>query len=144
LDKHPEIELVATEDAKWDTATSERIAGQLFARFAPQGGLDGIYGMADNIAHGAIMAANAANIPLGIEDGQTVVVSSNCMRFGIDHIRAGAQYSTATQMPTRTGKATIDAVVAYFQDNDVPKETVLEAVAITKENLDDFAEACTF
>lgn len=144
VEKHPEIDLVAVEDAKWDTATSERVAGQLFARFAAQGGLDGIYGMADNIAHGAIMAAKAADMPLGVKDGETVVVSSNCMKFGIEHIRNGAQYSTATQMPTRTGKATVDAVVAHFQGKDLPKNSELEAVAITKANLDEYAEACTF
>ena len=37
------------ERQKWQTGLSERIAGQLFARFAAQG-LDVIYGMADNQA----------------------------------------------------------------------------------------------
>ena len=31
---NPKVEIVAVEDARWDTATSERIAGQLYARFA--------------------------------------------------------------------------------------------------------------
>src|SRR5690606_8483858 len=144
LAQHPDIELVAVEDAKWDTATSERIAGQLFARFAAQGGLDAVYGMADNIAHAAIRAAEAAGIPLGVDEGKTVVVSSNCMKFGVDHIRAGKQYSTATQMPTRTGKAAIDTVIAHFQGQEVPKNNELEVVVIKQDNLDEYADACTF
>ena len=49
---NPKAQIVAVEDAKWQTDLSERIAGQLFARFAAQGGLDVIYGMADNQAAG--------------------------------------------------------------------------------------------
>src|SRR5262249_3444707 len=59
----PTVKVVATEDARWDTATSERIAGQLYARFAAAGGLDVVYGMADNQAVAAIKAAAAAGIP---------------------------------------------------------------------------------
>jgi len=144
VEKHPNISIVATEDVKWDTATAERVAGQLFARYAAQGGLDAVYGMADNVAHGVILAAKSAGVPLGTDEDELVVVSSNCMKFGIDHIRAGEQYSTATQMPTRTGKATVAAVVDFFEDKPVEKHQFLEAVAITKDNLDTYAEPCTF
>ena len=37
---NPQVQIVAVEDAKWQTDLSERIAGQLFARYAAQGGLD--------------------------------------------------------------------------------------------------------
>ena len=43
-----QVQIVAVEDAKWQTDLSERIAGQLFARYAAQGGLDVIYGMPDH------------------------------------------------------------------------------------------------
>lgn len=144
LARHPQIEVVATEDAKWDTAASERIAGQLYARFSAQGGLDAIYGMADNVAHGAILAAKTAGVALGTAPGQVIVVSSNCMKFGVDHIRQGEQYSTATQMPTRTGKAAVDTVAAHFSGKPVPKHNYLEVAVITRDNLDDYAAPCTF
>lgn len=142
--KHPEIKIVATEDAKWDTATGERMAGQLFARFAAQGGLDAVYAMADNLANGTIQAAKAAGIPLGTGKGQTVVVSSNCMKFGVDNIRNGLQYSTATQMPVRTGKTAVETVANYFDGKPVVKENYLKLSVITKDNLDEFAAACTY
>jgi ribose transport system substrate-binding protein len=144
LAANPDIKIVATEDAKWDTATSERIAGQLFARFSAQGGLDAVYGMADNVAHGVIQAAKAASVPLGTGKGQLIVVSSNCMKFGVDHIRNGLQYSTATQMPVRTGKAAVATVVSHFEGKSVPKHNYLKMAAITKQNLDEYAAACTF
>lgn len=141
---HPEIKIVATEDAKWDTAASERIAGQLFARFAAQGGLDAVYGMADNMAHGVILAAKAAGVPLGTGKGELVVVSSNCMKFGVDHIRNGEQYSTATQMPVRTGKAAVATVVDFLNGKPVEKHNYLKMAAITKANLAEYADACTY
>ena len=94
---NPKAQIVAVEDAKWATDVSERIAGQLFARFAAQGGLDVIYGMADNQAAAIVQAAKAANIPLGTEKGKLIVVGSNCLKQGIMGIKAGEQYSTGTQ-----------------------------------------------
>jgi ABC-type sugar transport system substrate-binding protein len=142
--KDPAIKIVATEDAKWSTTTSEQMAGQLFARFAAQGGLQAIYAMADNMAHGVIQAAKAANVPLGVGPGKLTVVSSNCMKFGVDHITAGEQYSTATQMPTRTAKAAVGVIVDYFNGKPVKHDHFLQVEAITKANLAQYAEACTF
>ena len=62
---NPKVEIAAIEDGRWDTATSERLAGQLYARFAASGGLDALYGMADNQAVAAIKAAEAAGIAVG-------------------------------------------------------------------------------
>ena len=125
-------------------ANSERIAGQLFARYAAQGGLDAVFAMADNMAHGVIQAAKATEIPLGTEQGKLIVVSSNCLKFGIDHIRAGEQYSTGAQMPGRTGKAAADVIAAYFSGRSVPRQNILPTEAITKANLDTYAGPCTF
>lgn len=142
--KDPKIQIVATEDAKWDMANSERIAGQLFARYAAQGGLDVIYAMADNMAHGVIQAAHAADIPLGTADGKLIIVSSNCMKFGVDDIRAGEQYSTATQLPTRTGKVSIEVIADLLNGKPVEKQNFLPVEAITAVNVDKYAQACTF
>ena len=73
LKANPKAEIVAVEDAHWDTATSERIAGQLYARFAASGGLDVVYGMADNQAVAAIKAAQAAGIQVGMGPKQMIV-----------------------------------------------------------------------
>ena len=64
LAQHPGIELVGTEDGKWNTAVTEKVTGELLVRFAGQGGLDGIFAMADNRGHrldqrGSVGGANA-------------------------------------------------------------------------------------
>lgn len=142
--KHPNIKIMAIEDAKWNTALSEKTAGQLFARFAAQGGLDGIYAMADNMSAAVVHAAEAASIPLGTGKGNLVVVSSNCMKPGIDFIKAGKQYSTATQMPTRTGRAAAELVAAYFRGEKLKKHNILPMEMITRENVAKYEKPCTF
>jgi ribose transport system substrate-binding protein len=144
LKANPKAEIVAVEDAKWATDVTERIAGQLFARFAAQGGLDVMYGMADNQAAAIVQAAKAANIPLGVEKGRLIVVGSNCLKQGIAGIKAGEQYSTGTQVPTRTGLKAADMLADHFNGKKLPKHEILPVETITKANLDKWEEACTF
>jgi len=144
LKANPKVEIVAVEDAHWDTATSERVAGQLYVRFAASGGLDAVYAMADNQAVAAIKAAQAAGIPIGMGPKQLIVVGGNCLKEGLDAIRAGLQYSTIVQSPTDVGKSAADMINDYFSKKKLPKEDLLPIVAITKANVDQWTAACTF
>jgi ribose transport system substrate-binding protein len=144
LKDHPEVKIVATEDAYWDTAKSEMIAGQLFARFAPQGGLDVVIGWADNQTAAIIRAAEAAHIPLGTEKGKLIVLGMNCNRDGIQGIKDGREYSTATQPPVRMGEKTADLVADYFDGKTPPKHVVLDVYPIDKNNIDKYAAGCTY
>ena len=144
LAKTPNIKIVAIEDAKWSTTLSERVAGQLFARYAASGGLDGIYAMADNQSAAVIKAAESAGIPLGTGKGKLVVVSSNCMKPGIDLIKVGKQYSTATQMPTRTGTSAANLVADHFNGKKLNKMNILSMELITRENVAKYEKPCTF
>ena len=142
--KHSKFEIVAVEDARWSTTLSERVAGQLFARYAAAGGLDAIYAMADNQAAAVVKAAEAAGIKLGTGKGKLVVVSSNCMKPGIDLIKAGKQYSTATQMPTRTGSSAANLVADYLNGKKLSKSNILSMELITRANVEKFEKPCTF
>lgn len=144
VSKDPNIEIVAIEDAHWSTSQSEKIAGQLFARFASKGGLDAIYGMADNQAGAIVQAAEDAGIKLGTGKDELVVVGSNCMKVGIDHIKSGKMYSTGTQLPTVTGRRTAELMADFFNGKTIPKEVVLPAVLITKENISDYEAPCSY
>jgi ABC-type sugar transport system substrate-binding protein len=141
---NPKAQIVAVEDAKWQTDLSERIAGQLFARFAPQGGLDVIYGMADNQAAAIVQAAKSAGIPLGIEKGKLIVVGSNCLKQGIAGIKAGEQYSTGVQVPARTGLKAAEMIADHFNGKTLPKAEILPVETITKANVDKWEQACSY
>ena len=99
--QHPGIELVDTEDGKWNTALSEKITGELLVRFAGQGGIDGIFDMADNQATGSINAVEAAGLKLGVANNGIVVVGSNCMKDGIIHIRRASSTAPPRKSPPK-------------------------------------------
>lgn len=142
--KNRKIEIVAMEDGKWSMALSEKIAGQLFARFAAQGGLAAIYAMADNQAAGVIKAAEAADIPVGLKKGQVVVVSTTCMKIGIDYIKAGKMLGTTAPFPTRTGEAAAEIIAAHFRGEKVKKRNILPMELVNRDNADKYEKLCTY
>jgi ABC-type sugar transport system substrate-binding protein len=141
---NPKVEIAAVEDARWDTATSERIAGQLYARFAPTGGLDAVYGMADNQAVAAIRAADAAGIAVGSGAKPLVVVGGNCLKEGIEAIKAGKMQATVSQIPTDLGVRTADVIDEHFSGKKLPKEVLLPITTITKANEAQWEAPCTY
>jgi ribose transport system substrate-binding protein len=144
LKENPKVQIVAVEDARWDTATSERIAGQLYARFAATGGLDAVYGMADNQAVAAIRAAEAAGIAVGGNPSQLIVIGGNCLKEGLDAIKAGKMQSTITQIPTELGVHAADTINDYFSGKKLPKEELLPITTVTKANLAQWEAPCTY
>jgi len=135
------IQLVAVESANWRTDLSENIARQLFVRFASQGGLQGIYAMADNMAFGVIQAAEAAGLTPG---KNLVVVSSTCQKEGILNIRNGKQFSAVDQVPTREGEHAAGVVLKVLKGEPVKKNEIIPARAVDKSNVEQYAKACTF
>jgi ABC-type sugar transport system substrate-binding protein len=144
LAQHPGIQLVDTEDGKWNTAVSEKVTGQLLVRFSGQGGIDGIFDMADNQATGSINAAESAGVPIGVANKGIVIVGSNCMKDGIVHIRSGEQYGTATQIPTEEATFAAKRVTAYFNGDKLKKYEIIPVYGITKDNVDQFAAGCSY
>jgi len=144
LKANPKVQIVAQEDTRWSVPASEKVAGQLYARFAAQGGLDVLYAMADHMAHATIQAAEAAGIPLGVGPGKLTVISSNCNRAGIANIKAGKQYSTGTQSPIRTGVRSAELIADYFSGKQLPKFVYLPVETITRANVEKWEAPCTY
>lgn len=142
--KNPSVKLVAVEDGKWATALSEEITGNLLVRYSGQGGLDGVFAMADNQATGAIQAIKSAGLPLGVKDHEIVVVASNCMKDGIEHIKDGSQYATNTQIPVEEAKIAAAKLVDFFSGKALQKQELIPSHSITAANVDEFAQACSY
>jgi ABC-type sugar transport system substrate-binding protein len=141
---NPKIKIVAIEDAKWDTALSEKAAGQLFARFSGQGGIDVIYGMADNQAVAVVAAADSAGVKVGQGPHDLIVIGGSCQKGGIEAIKAGSVYATFNQVPGTTGEEAVQAAADYFNGKTLPKSIYIPAEAVTKANLDKWAAPCSF
>ena len=142
--KNPGFEVVVTEDVKWNPATAERVSGQLLARFAGQGGLDGIYGMNDSLANGAIQAAEAAGIKLGNKKGELVVVGGNCQAPGVKNLEAGKMFGTMLLLPVEEGKVVGARLKDHFEGKKMDKAVWMPFEPITKDNLAKHAQACSY
>lgn len=130
----PGLKLVAVEDGNWDQATSQKIAGQLFAKYASQGGIQAAYGMADNQALGIIQAAKQAGLKVGGTDG-LVVTGSNCYQAGLEAIKSGEMYGTGTQSPITEANFTVDQALKFFNGEKVETTQYAPEERITKENV---------
>jgi ABC-type sugar transport system substrate-binding protein len=144
IGKHQGFEVVVTEDVKWNPAAGERAAGQLLARFAGQGGLDGFYGMNDVVANGAIQAAEGAGVKVGTTAGNLIVVGGNCQAPGVKNIETGKQAATLLMLPVEEGKLAAARTKDYFDGNKPQKITFLPTETITKANIAQHAQACSY
>lgn len=144
LAKHPDIKLVAVEDGRWNTAPTEKITGDLLVRFAGSGGLDGIFGMADNMATGVIQAVQSARLKIGVQSKGIVVVSSNCMKDGIANIRNGLQYSTNTQLPIEEAATAVRLIADYFNGKSLKQSEIIPAYSVTKSNVETYEKECSY
>lgn len=141
LAANPGYKIIDTQDGNWDPTRSGQIATQLFAKYGCSG-IQAAYGMADYMALPIIASAKQAGCKL---EGKTglVVTSSNCFKAGIEAIRQGTLYGTATEDPGTIAEQTAEYVLQYLGGKNPPKvETVREA-RVTAQNVSQYAAQCS-
>ena len=143
--KVPGFQILTTEDVQWDPVKAEKTSGQLLARYAARGGLDGIYGMNDSLANGAVLAADSAGLKAGTAKGNLIIVGGNCQAPGIRNIQAGRMAATVLMLPTEEGKLAAEQVKNYFDGKMPASKTVfLPTNAVTKANIASAAQPCSY
>ena len=137
----PEYKVVDEQDANWDPQLSGTIAQQLLAKHG-RDGVQAAYGMADYMALPIIQAAKQAGFPVGGTDG-LIVTSSNCFKAGIESIKAGELYGTATEDPGTIAKQSADYALRYLTGKNPPQSETVKEERVTAANVDQFAEQCS-
>jgi ABC-type sugar transport system substrate-binding protein len=126
LSKYPQYKVVATEDGNWDPVKSGQLATQLLSKYG-QTGLQGMWGMADYQAVPIVTAAKQAGIPIGVKHNGLVITGSNCFKVGINAIKAGEMFGTATEDPGTISLQAAQYGTALLEGKKVPvTETVTE------------------
>ena len=143
LAKFPKFKLVAVENANWDGVQSASLAKALFAKYASKGGIQGVYGMADYMAVGAINAAKGAGLKAGLPKG-IIFTGSNCSSSGVAAMKDGSLYGDATQSPKVEAATAAKQIVAALNGKVKKKITYNAEARITKANLAKFAAVCTY
>lgn len=141
---HPDVKIVVVEDVQWNPIKAEQAFGQILARFAGTGGLDAVYGMNDTVANGAIQAADAAGVKLGLDKGSLIVIGGNCMGPGVVNMKKGAEAATVLMLPHVSAKNAVDATVDVLAGKTLPHEIYENHEIITNDNLGEFAERCSY
>jgi ABC-type sugar transport system substrate-binding protein len=138
----PEYKIVDIQDGNWDGVQSGKIAQQLFAKYQSKGGIQAIRAEADYMAVPIIEAAKQAGLKAGGKNG-IVVTGTNCSKVGIQAIRAGEMFGTATEDAWTQGKYTVDVALKFLKGEDVPKTVLVPEFRVTKNTLDKYGEICS-
>lgn len=141
--KYPDYKIVDVQDGNWDQGKSADIARALFAKYADKGGVQGAFGMADQMAAGIIEAAQQAGIPVGVDKKGLVVVASNCFKIGTVNIANGLQYGSATEAAHPTGIFALPMLEKALVGQPIPKRSLVTEGRITKETLDQYRDYCS-
>ncbi len=141
FDENPEFTVIDEQDSNWDPTEAGTIARQLLAKYGPDG-VDGAYGMADYLAIPIINAAKELGFAVGGEDG-LVVSGGNCFKVGIEAIRSGEMYGTATEDPGTIADASAEYTAQLLSGEEVPQVLTIEEFAVTPETVDEYAEQCS-
>ncbi len=142
LAENPGYELVFEEDGNWDPVKSGEIAKRMFAKYGKDG-LDAAYGMADYMAVPIITAAKQAGIPVGLEKDGLIVSGGNCFKIGIEAIRAGEMYGTATEDPGTLAEHVSAYASKLLKGEDVPLTQTVEEARVSPETLEKYTAQCT-
>ena len=144
MKKYPQYKIVAVDDTSWDQNKATQIASQRLAQYRSEGGIQGAYGMNDLLALGVIKAAEQAGVPVGVEKGGLVVVGGNCLAPGIPAVKDGTLFTSGTQTPGPEAEAVAKHTIALLEGKSQPKTVTIKEYKITKANVKEFEQQCTF
>lgn len=137
----PEYKIVETHATNWDPVESGRIAQQLFAKYASQGGIQAVRADADYMAIPVLEAARQAGLEVGA-DG-VIVSGSTCTPEGIAAIKAGDMVGTATADAWTQGQTTAEVAIKFLSGEPVDKVMLVPEFRVTAANVDEYAEVCS-
>jgi ABC-type sugar transport system substrate-binding protein len=137
----PQYKVVEEQDANWDPQLSGTIAQRLLAKYG-RNGVQAAYGMADYMALPIIQAAKQAGFPVGGKDG-LITTGSNCFKAGIESIKSGELYGTATEDPGTIAKQTADYVTRYLSGQKPPQVETVAEQRVTASNVAEYADLCS-
>lgn len=137
----PEYKIVETQATNWDPVESGRIAQQLFAKYANQGGIQAVRADADYMAIPVIEAARQAGLKVGGADG-VIVSGSTCTPEGIAAIKSGDMIGTATADAWTQGLATAGTAIKFLSGETVEKVVFVPEFRVTAQNVGEYEEVC--
>lgn len=138
---HPQYKVVTVQDGNWDPVKSGQIATQLFAKYG-KAGLAAAYGMADYMAIPIVTAAKQAGVALGGKNG-LIITGGNCFKVGIQAIRQGEMYGTATEDPGTLAADVGSYAIKLLAGQSVPLTETVQEARVDRADLSTYAARCS-
>ncbi len=126
LAKYPKMRIVADVPAWGQREKAMAVMEDMLLR-APD--VDGVFGINDDSALGAVAAIEAAG-----KLGKIVVVGYDATPEAKEAIKAGKIYGDAIQYPVKIGTYAIDAIADHFAGKSVPAVIPVEVGTWTKDS----------
>jgi ABC-type sugar transport system substrate-binding protein len=143
MKSEPAYKIIDIQDGNWDGVQSGKIAQQLFAKYGSRGGIHAVRAEADYMAVPIIAAAKQAGLKIGVKSNGLVVSGTNCSKVGIESIRAGEMYGTATEDAWTQGKYTVDVALKFLKGDSVPKSVLVPEYRVHDKTLETYAGVCS-
>ena len=142
MSEAPEYEIVEVQDGDWDGVQSGKIAQQLFAKYSSGEGLQGIRTEADYMAVPVIAAAKQSGLTVGADEGDLVVVSTNCSKVGMQSMRNGELYATGTEDAWTQAEYTAETAIKQLSGEPVETTVVVPEYKVNQQTIDKYEEVC--
>ncbi|GAB7007587.1 hypothetical protein JCM18899A_50620 [Nocardioides sp. AN3] len=139
----PEYKIVSVQDTQWDQTNAQQLASQVFAQWAPKGGIQAVYGSNGANVAGAIEAGQKIGLTFDGKGG-IVAVSGACFPVDYGNIDGGLEYGAVSESPLDEGKASGQISLDWFNGKAVPANVALDEYTITKANLAEKGDTCRF
>lgn len=142
LKKHPQFKVATIQYNNWDPVASGQQATQIFAKYGKTG-LQAMYGMADYMAVPIVTAAKQAGITVGVKKNGLIITGGNCFKVGIQAIRAGTLYGTATEDPGTISLLAAQYGAKLLEGSHVPLVQMVPEARVDSADLNKYAAQCS-
>ncbi len=128
LKEFPDVKLLASQPANYQRLAALQVMENLIESF-PQ--IDGVIGLNDAMAIGAIEALDGAN-------RKAVVIGINGSKEAVDLVKSGKLLATGDFHSFNQGCLGVEIAVRNLRKQPVPAELILKPMVIDKSNYKDF------
>jgi len=129
--KHPNLNLVASQTAKWDTNQAQTIAT---AMLTANPDIKAFYSQNDTMAFGVQAAIDATGLT-----GKVIVVGTDGIPQAKKQIAAGTYTATVSERPTTEGAAGVQTALWLLDGKQVPGWVDVPGFIVDKNNVAEYA-----
>jgi len=125
------IIILAQQQADWDPAKAQTVMEDFITQFGDE--IDLVYTQDDGMYQGAAQALKDADMI-----DKVICISVGANAAGVEAVKNGELYGTASQSPINEGKMGVEYIVKLINGETLPEWVKVESVPVTMENIAEF------